>query len=99
MLYPSTRENIEQGTDNFTDSHVIKVRRKVMPFIEDVEEAREKLAALNMEIAGEQLDPENEQDNADCNLIADEPHPDYETQNPEFFHEDDLPPRPHPVSF
>ena len=70
-----------------------------MPFIEDVEEAREKLAALNMEIAGEQLDPENEQDNADCNLIADEPHPDYETQNPDFFHGDDLPPRAHPVSY
>ena len=99
MLHPSTRESIEQGIDNITDSHVIKVRRKVMPFIEDVEEAREKVAALNAEIVGEQLDPENEQDNAECNLIGDEVHPDYEIQHPEFFHGDNLPPRAHASSF
>ena len=99
MLHPATRESIEQGIDNITDSHVIKVRKKVMPFIEDVEEAREKVAALNAEIVGEQLDPENEQDNAECNLIEDEVHPDYEIQHPEFFHGDNLPPRAHASSY
>ena len=41
-----------------------------MPFIQDVEEARERVSAINIEIVGEGLDPENAQDNEECNLLG-----------------------------
>ena len=41
-----------------------------MPFIEDVEEAREKIAVLNTEKIGEDMDAENEQENEECNIIG-----------------------------
>ena len=58
-----------------------------MPFLEDVEEARERVAVLNTERIGEEIDAENAQDNEERIEIGDEVHPDFEVQHPDFFHE------------
>ena len=56
-----------------------------MPFVEDVEDARQHIASLNMDRIGENIDAENVQDNEDCALIEDEIHPDFETRHPDYF--------------
>ena len=58
-----------------------------MPFLEDVEEARERVAVLNTERIGEDIDAQNAQDNEECMEIGDEVHPEFEVQHPDFFHE------------
>ena len=65
-----------------------------MPYIEDVEKTREKVAALNAEIIGnigDEIDAENAQERNDCLSIEDELHPDFEVQHPDFFYEGDVP--------
>ena len=57
-----------------------------MPFIEDVEEARQKIASVTNERIGEVIDAENLQDNDECNLIGNEVHPDFQVHDPDFFH-------------
>ena len=77
FLYPATVTLIAENKDDLQNSNVIKVRRKIMPFIEDVEEAREKISELNTEIIGEEMDAEIVQDNDECNVIGEELHPDF----------------------
>ena len=43
FLHSETPDSVEEDGDNISKSDVIKVRQKVMPFIEDIQEAREKL--------------------------------------------------------
>ena len=91
FLHPATPTSIAENKDDIKNSNVLKVRHKVMPYIEDVEEAREKIAVLNLETIGTELDAQNAQDNEDCNLIQDELHPDFEVQHPDFFFEGEIP--------
>ena len=57
------------------------VKKQVMEHLEGVEEARYYVEQVNKEIdltkIGDKLDPELEQDNADCEEEADEDHPDF----------------------
>lgn len=94
FLYPATLASISANKDDIRNSYVIKVRQKIMPFIEDVEEAREKVAKLSNEIIAEQIDAKIAQDNDDCNQEGAEIHPDFATIHPDFFFEGDLPSRP-----
>ena len=56
-----------------------------MPFLVDVQEAREQaIATLNQKMA-EGLDAENAQNNDDCNQLPPEVYPDFETQHPDCF--------------
>ena len=93
LLHPVNITAIEENKENLRNSHVIKVRQKVMPFIQDVEEAREAVAVLNTELVGEELDAENAQNNEECNIMGDEVHPEFEVQHPDFFYEGNLPPQ------
>ena len=43
FLYPSNPALFSENECEIRNSNVIKVRRKVMPFLEDVEEARERV--------------------------------------------------------
>ena len=88
FLYPANPALIEEDTNEIRKSNVIITRRKIMPFIEDVEEgAREQLAAMNTERIAEEIDAENVQNNDECYMIGTDIHPDYEVQHPDFFHE------------
>ena len=87
FLHPATSNSIAEDKNAISLSNVIKVRRKVMPFLEDVQEAREQIAFLNTEKIGEQIDSENVQDNIESTILEPEIHPDYETQHPDFFAE------------
>ena len=78
--------------NNFDSYFNKNPQRKILPFIEDVEEAREKISELNTEIIGEEMDAEIVQDNDECNVIGEELHPDFEVQHPDFFFEGDIPP-------
>ena len=85
FLHSETPDSFEENGDNISKSDVIKVRRKVMPFIEDIQEAREKIAIMNTERIGDEIDAAIEQENEECNIIGDELHPDYEVHHPDFF--------------
>ena len=85
FIYPATTEDVAENEDAIRQSDIIKVRAKVMPYLVDVQEAREQaIATLNQKMA-EGLDAENAQDNDDCNQLPPEIHPDFETQHPDCF--------------
>ena len=84
FLFPETIISIAENRENLCNSNVLKVRGKVMPFIRDIEEAREKIAILNTELISEQIDAENVRDNEECNLLEDEIHPDFEIGHHDF---------------
>ena len=86
FLYPANPDLISEN-DEIRNSNVIKVRRKVMPFLEDVEEARERVAVLNTERIGEEIGAENAQDNEECIEIGDEVDPKFVAQHPDVLHE------------
>ena len=71
----------------------MKVRRKIMPYMEDVEEAREKIVVLNTDVIGDEIVAANAQENEECNELEDEIHPDHETLHPDFLNEGRRPPR------
>ena len=98
FLFPESVTSISENRDNLSNSDVLKVHRKVMPFIQDIEEAREKVAILNTELISEQIDAENVRDNEECNLIDDELHPDFETGHHDFFFEGNVPTKNNRVS-
>ena len=68
------------------NSNIIKVRQKVLPFLKDVEEAREQITAMNIGRAGDGIDAEIVQDNVECDDHDEDIHPDYETQHPDFYY-------------
>ena len=86
-LYPETHVTVANNENSIRNSDVIKVRRKVMPFLLDVEEAREQITAMHMERAADGIDAEIVQDNVECANLEEEIHPDYETQHPDFYAE------------
>ena len=85
FLYPVTKSSLAENDIAIQNSNIIKVRAKVMPFIVDVQEAREQVAALHNERIAENLDAENVQENDECNQLGPEIHPDFETQHPDYF--------------
>ena len=66
FLYPANPDLISEYDDKIQNSDFIKVRRKVMQSLDDVEEARERVAVLNTERIGEEIGAENAQDNEEC---------------------------------
>ena len=58
-----------------------------MPFLLDVNEAREQITAMHMERAADGIDAEIVQDYVDCANLEEEIYPDYETQHPDFYAE------------
>ena len=90
FLHPATPTMLAEDENAIQKSNVIQVRKKVMPFIVDVQEAREQVASLNAERIGEQIDAENVQDNEDCNMAEPEIHPDFETQHTDFMEKNQL---------
>lgn len=87
FLYPATTSSVSENSNDIKNSNIIIVRGKVMPFLIDVEEAREQVISMQNEKIVEGLDAENVQDNDDCNQLAPEIHPDYKTQHPDYFME------------
>ena len=55
-----------EDKDNIQMSDVIKVRQKVMPYIEDILEAREKIVDMNAEKIGDEIDATIAQENEEC---------------------------------
>ena len=59
----------------------------VMPYLEVVEEGTERAEELIESNAGQDLDPTNEQDNADCQEEGEQDHPDFFYKDPSEFME------------
>ena len=59
------------------EKKISNVKKILMPNLEVVEEATEKAYEMIESNAGTVLDPENEQDNADCAEVGVEDHPDF----------------------
>ena len=93
FLHPTTLQDIMEDKDNIQMSDVIKVRQKVMPYIEDILEAREKIVVMNAEKIGDEIDATIAQENEECNQVRDELHPDFEVHHPDNFFEGNIPPR------
>ena len=103
MLYRPTRNEFDMDkveslyNETFDGkSKVSIVKKQVMEHLEGVEEARYYVEQVNKEInlteIGDKLDPELEQDNADCEEEADEDHPDFLHIDPgQVARETDLP--------
>ena len=61
-------------------SAVAATKRKIMPFLESVEEGLERATGQNT--LGDELDPQKEQDKAECEAEGCQDHPDFELINP-----------------
>ena len=86
-LNPETPVTVANNENSIRNSNIIKVRGKVMPFLLDVEEAREQITVMHMERAPDRIDAEIVQDKVECANLEEEIHPDYETQHPDFYAE------------
>ena len=97
MYYPFRDEKTDLHSDNEKlraelymreRENIRKVKALDMEHLEDVEEARFMVEEYlkneeRMETIAEDLDPENEQDIAECLIKEDEMHPDFEHLNPD----------------
>ena len=72
-LYIAEKENIQH------------VKSLLLPHLEGVEEGTEQAEVLAESNAGANLDPANEQDNADCEEEGESEHPDYLSKDPTDF--------------
>ena len=96
FLFPESIHSIPEDEDALRNSNILKIRKKIMPFIEDVQEAREHISEMDTARIAEQIDAENVQDNEDCDMVGAEIPPDFEVQHPDFFQGN--PQHPIPVS-
>jgi hypothetical protein len=72
-------------TSNVENFDITKVKKIVMPFLESVEEARNKVQESTLDSVGCQLDAEKEQENADCEDEVLLEHPDHNLLDPDEF--------------
>ena len=69
------KDSFDSCKATFLKSRVSSVKRKIMPFIESVEEGLEK--AREQSNIGDELDPQNEQDRAECEAEGISENPDF----------------------
>ena len=69
------REDFDACKDTYLKSGITDVKGKIMPFIESVEEGIEKANEQNT--IGDELDPQKQQDQAECEAEGYEDHPDF----------------------
>ena len=88
MLCPDSLEDCKTLYDECSVYNgvrkVLNVKRILMEHLEDVEAGTEKAQDIIDSNAGAILDPENEQDNAECEEEEVEEHPDFEVRNPDL---------------
>ena len=92
LYYPLTQELEADDVETlYMQKHgeeykVAIVKRQVMPYLEDVEEARfyveEAQKKLDLEETANAMDPQGCLDNAECKELGEEQHPDYEHCQP-----------------
>ena len=83
FMYPGNTDGTENDEDRDRElkkSYVIKVKQRVMPFLESIADARHKVAASSE--MGRILDAEGEQDNADCEAEDHPEHPEHSALHP-----------------
>ena len=76
------REDINMCRDTFNTSNLSNVKRKVMEFVESVEEGLEKAQEMIDNTIGDELNPEKEQDKAECEAEGTEDHPNFQLTDP-----------------
>ena len=85
-LFTLTNEELFDVYNHNTE-HIIQVKAKVMPYLEDVEEQRfyveEANKLLDTSRIGDELAPEREQDNDDALIEGDHDDPDYQHIDPD----------------
>ena len=86
------REDLDICQETFQASEINKVKNKVMEFLESVEEGVEAAQELMKSTIGDELDPQNEQDKAECEGEEIEYNPDFVAKDPsEFYGEMETP--------
>ena len=86
-------EDLEICQETFNESQFHKVKKKLMPFLENVEKGMDEAREMRKDI-GDFLDPENEQDRAECEEIGLEDNPEYAARDFEGLFEIDDPTPP-----
>ena len=77
---------IDESTDlevcqkTYDESEIFRVKRRIMPFLETVEEGMEAAHELRNTI-GDELDPQNELDQLECQEIGIQDNPEYATKD------------------
>ena len=74
------KANLEICQETYIQGEIYKVKTMIMPYLESVEEGLE-MAKLNNSI-GDELDPQNEQDRAECEAEGVSDNPDYMFKDP-----------------
>ena len=63
------KENQEICQETYVNSNIPQVKGKIMEFLESVEEGLEKAKELQENMMGDEMDPQNQQDNDECRGI------------------------------
>ena len=71
------KDDITQSIQRFNTSNISNVKGKIMPFLESVEEGLKKAEELIQNTAGDDLDPQGEQDRTECEGEGVAPNPDF----------------------
>ena len=80
------KESAEVCHQTYVEGEIFKVKSKIMPYLESVEEGLEK-AKLSSSI-GDELDPQKEQDEAECEAEGISDHPDFVFSDPKNLPQD-----------
>ena len=72
--------DLEVCQKTYDESEIFRVKRRIMPFLETVEEGMEAAHELRNTI-GDELDPQNELDQLECQEIGIQDNPEYATKD------------------
>ena len=88
------REDLAVCQKTYAQSQLNRVKNRIMPFLETVEEGMEAAYQESKNTIGDMLDPENEQDRIECEDIGLEDNPDYAVKDfSDLLEEDETAPK------
>ena len=73
---------MDRCVDRFNSYNISAVKGKIMEFLESVEEGMQKAQELIQNTAGDELDPQGEQDKDECEAEGVKDHPDFVFSDP-----------------
>ena len=76
------RDDIEICLKTFDNSRINKVKEKIMPFLDSVEEGLERAKELVQNLVGDELDPQKEQDRDECEAEDIQDNPNFVLSDP-----------------
>ena len=76
------KDDIDVCLQTFNSSRINKVKEKIMPFLQSVEEGLERAQELVQNLVGDELNPQKEQDNDECEAEGIQDNPNFLLSDP-----------------